>query len=314
MGSILSKGNLFPEHLAKEIFSKVRGKSTIAKLSGQSPIPFNGIKEFIFSMDSEVDIVAENAAKSNGGMTLAPVTIVPLKIEYGARVSDEFMYASEEEAISILSSWTDGFANKAAKGMDLMAFHGINPRTGNASLIIGNNCFDKAVTGGAVITYNASAPDANIDAALTVIENNEYEANGIAMAPAMRSAIAAMTVSGARKYPEFAWGATPSNLGGMTLDSNITVSYGGSKDRAIIGDFRRAFKWGIAKDLPLEVIEYGNPDNDQTLGDLKGHNQVYIRSEMYLGWGILDKNAFAMIKEGGASGATGATGATGANG
>ena len=64
MGSILSKGSLFPEHLAKEIFSKVRGKSSLAKLCGQTPIPFNGIKEFTFTMDSEVDIVAENGAKS----------------------------------------------------------------------------------------------------------------------------------------------------------------------------------------------------------------------------------------------------------
>lgn len=314
MASILSKGELFPEHLAKEIFSKVRGKSSVAKLSGQAPIPFNGIKEFTFTMDSEVDIVAENGAKGNGGATIAPVTIVPLKIEYGARVSDEFMYASEEEAISILASWTDGFAKKVAKGLDIMSFHGLNPRTKAESLIIGNNCFDKAVASAAKITYDSSAPDANIDAALAVIEGYEYEANGIAMAPAMRSAIAALTVSGARKYPEFAWGATPANLGSMTLDSNPTVSFNSSADRAIVGDFENAFKWGFAKELPLEIIEYGNPDNDAELGDLKGHNQVYIRSEAYIGWGILDKNAFAMVCAAGAGGATGATGATGHNG
>ena len=46
------------------------------------------------------------------------------------------------------------------------------------------------------------------------------------------------------------------------------------------------------------MIRYGNPDNDSTLGDLKGHNQVYLRAEMYIGWGILDPNAFAFIKQG----------------
>lgn len=43
---------------------------------------------------------------------------------------------------------------------------------------------------------------------------------------------------------------------------------------------------------------YGNPDNDTQLGDLKGHNQVYLRGEAYIGWGILDPSAFAHIKAG----------------
>lgn len=296
MGTTISKGELFDAHLLQDIFNKVKGKSSIAKLSGQEPIPFNGIKEMTFSMDSEIDIVAENGPKSNGGATVGSLTIVPIKIEYGARVSDEFIYASEEEAISILSAWTDGFSRKLGKGFDLMAIHGINPRTGSASQIIGNNCFDLAVPAANKVTYNASAPDANVDAALELIGDAEYEANGIVIAPTMRTAIAALTVNGARKYPEFAWGATPGNLGQMVLDSNITVSANSSVDRAVLGDFQNAFKWGIAKELPLEVIEYGNPDNNAELGDLKGHNQVYLRSEAYIGWGILDANAFALIQ------------------
>ena len=316
MAATVSRGENFSAHLLQEIFSKVKGKSSVAKLCGQDPIPFNGIKEFTFSMDSEIDIVAENGAKGNGGATLGAVTIVPIKVEYGARVSDEFLYASDEEAISILSAWTDGFQKKLAKGLDLMAFHGINPRTGSSSLVIGNNHFDYQVPGGNKVTYDGTAPDDNVDAALGKIADAGYEANGIVIAPAMRDAIAALKVNGARKYPEFAWGATPENLGQMKLDSNITVSANSSLDRAIIGDFQNAFKWGMAKDLGLEVIEYGNPDNDGTLGDLKGHNQVYLRSEAYLGWGILDPYAFALIAaaSGGETGATGATGETGVNG
>ncbi len=295
MGDIISKGSLFPEKLAQEVFNQVRGKSSVAKLSGQKPIPFNGTKEFTFSMDSDIDIVAENDAKSNGGATVTPVVVTPIKVEYGARVSDEFLYASESEALEILSAWKEGFARKLARGLDIMAFHGVNPRTGSESSIIGDNCFDKAIDEDAIIEYDDDNPDGNVDSALAVIESFGYEANGIAIAPAMRSDIAALTANGARKYPEFAWGATPANLGQMLLDSNVTVSAASSDDMAIIGDFQTAFKWGIAKELPLEVIQYGNPDNDSTLGDLKGHNQVYLRSEAYIGWGILDPNAFAMV-------------------
>ena len=45
----LSKGGLFPQKLVKEVTSKVKGKSSLTKLSGSEPLPFNGKKEFIFT-------------------------------------------------------------------------------------------------------------------------------------------------------------------------------------------------------------------------------------------------------------------------
>ena len=65
------------------------------------------------------------------------------------------------------------------------------------------------------------------------------------------------------------------------------------KDHAIVGDFSNAFKWGFSKEIPLEIIKYGDPDN--TGKDLKGYNQVYIRAEVYLGWGILVPEYFARV-------------------
>ena len=65
------------------------------------------------------------------------------------------------------------------------------------------------------------------------------------------------------------------------------------KDHAIVGDFFSAFKWGFSKEIPLEIIKYGDPDN--TGKDLKGYNQVYIRAEVYLGWGILVPEYFARV-------------------
>ena len=146
MADVLSKGTLFPEELVPELIQKTTGASALAQLSAQKPIPFNGLKEFTFSLDKEVDIVAENGAKSKGGATVTPRTIVPIKIEYGARISDEFIYASEEVRMDYLTAFSEGFARKAAKGLDLMAFHGINPRTGTASNVIGTNHFDAKVT------------------------------------------------------------------------------------------------------------------------------------------------------------------------
>lgn len=292
--AVLSKGTLFPEHLVNDLISKVQGKSSLAKLSNQIPVPFNGLKEFVFSMDSEIDIVAENGAKSEGGISIDPVKVVPLKVEYGARVSDEFLYASEEEQIKILKSFNDGYAKKLAKGFDLMAFHGINPRTKAASSIIGDNCFDKKVTQN--VTFDGTKPDIAIEAAVDLVEGSEGDVTGLAIDTTFRSALAKETVDGegkgVRLYPELRWGGNPGSLNGVNLDVNRTVANGGNT-KAYLGDFGM-FKWGYAKQIPLEVIEYGDPDNSGK--DLKGYNQVYLRAETYIGWGILSPEHFAIIK------------------
>jgi hypothetical protein len=290
----LSKGTLFPEHLVNDLISKVQGKSSLAKLSNQIPVPFNGLKEFVFSMDSEIDIVAENGEKSEGGISMVPVKVVPLKVEYGARVSDEFLYASEEEQVKILQSFNDGYAKKLAKGFDLMAFHGINPRTKAASSIIGDNCFDKKVTQN--VTFDGTKPDIAIETAVDLVEGSEGDVTGLAIDTTFRSALAKETVDGegkgVRLYPELRWGGNPGSLNGVNLDVNRTVANGGNT-KAYLGDFGM-FKWGYAKQIPLEVIEYGDPDNSGK--DLKGYNQVYLRAETYIGWGILSPEHFAIIK------------------
>lgn len=295
MANVLTKGTTLPTQIVEEMFNAVTGKSSLAKLSGQKPIPFNGTTEFVFALDKEIDIVAENGAKSNGGATVTAKTIRPIKFEYGVRVSDEYLYGTEEYRMDVLRQFAEGAAKKAARGFDIAAMHGFNPRTGTTSAVVNGEDFDHIATANTV-TYAAASADANIDAALAMLQ--DVDATGIAISPAMRNAIAALTVNGARKYPEFAFGAQPANLGAMVLDTNSTVSFGNTQsagDHAIMGDFENAFRWGYAKEIPLEVIQYGNPDNDATAGDLKGHNQVYLRAEFYIGWAILDGSRFARV-------------------
>lgn len=299
MSDVLTKGSLFPAQLVTEMINNVKGKSSIAQLCASTPIAFNGQTEFTFTLDKEVDLVAENGAKSKGGATVAPVTIIPVKIEYGARVSEEFVYGSEEVQLGYLKTFAEGFARKAARGVDIMAMHGVNPRTGAAAeSVIGSNHFDSKVQ--QIVTPNSgTTADDQVEAAIALVEANENDVTGMAMAPAFKSSLAALKDKDGRKlYPELAWGSAPGVINGLAVDSNSTVAFNSNSDLAIIGDFANMFRWGYAKEIPLEVIEYGNPDNDATLGDLKGHNQVYLRAELYVGWGILDPTAFAIIREG----------------
>lgn len=292
MANVIAKGQLYPEVAVNELINLVRGKSSLARLAGRELIPFNGQREYVFALDKEVDIVAENGAKSNGGGTVTAKTVIPIKFEYGLRVSDEFVFGSEEIRMNYLRQFNEGFARKIARGVDIAAMHGLNPRTGTASAVVGTNHLDQLVTNSVTATANA---DADIDAAVALVEGAEHEVTGIVVAPAERAALAALTANGVRLYPELAWGRQPEDVNGLAFDVNSTVSFGGETELAYVGNFRDFFKLGYGKDITFEVIQYGNPDNDAQAGDLKGHNQVYLRAEAYIGWAILDPTAFAKI-------------------
>lgn len=292
MASTIAKGSLFPTVAVNELVNAVQGKSSLARLSGSKMIPFNGQTEYVFNLDSEVSIVAENGAKVNGGGTVTAKTVVPIKFEYGLRVSDEFIYASEDVRMNYIRQFNDGFARKIARGIDIAAMHGYNPKTGTASAVVNGNDFDTLVTNSVTATANANT---DIEAAIALVEAADHEVNGIVIAPAERSALAALLANGAPLYPQLAWGNAPETMNGMNFDVNSTVSFNSNTALAYVGNFQDFFKLGYGKDITFEVIEYGNPDNDAVAGDLKGHNQVYLRAEAYIGWAILDPNAFAKV-------------------
>lgn len=297
MGS-LTKGTNFPAVLSNEMLNLVRGKSSLARLSEQKPLPFVGTDVFTFNFDKEADFVGEGAAKGVGGGTINPVQIRPIKVEYGMRVSDEFITAADEQRIGYLRAFSEGFAAKAARALDIGAMHGVNPRTGNASALIGNNNFDAvAVAQSQVVTPTASA-NADVESAIALVTGHEHEVTGMVMSPGFRSSLASETrQDGTPLFPELGWGSQPDVIKGLPVDTNSTVSFNNSADKAVVGNFRDFFRWGVGKDITIEVIEYGNPDNSED-GDLKGHNQVYLRGEIYIGWGILVPNAFALISGG----------------
>ena len=115
--------------MVSELFTKVKGHSSLAKISGQSPISFNGNEIMTFSMDGEAAIVAEGAKKPAGEATFKPVTITPIKFVYQHRVSDEFIRASDEDAIPYLQAFTDGFSAKIARALDIAA-----PKSGDITI------------------------------------------------------------------------------------------------------------------------------------------------------------------------------------
>lgn len=289
MANVTQMGTLFPEELVTDLFNTVKGKSSIAILSKQEPIKFTGNKYFTFSFDKEVDIVGEGEAKGVGGITVEPVTVNPIKVEYSARVSDEFTYASEEKRLEILTSFTEGYSKKIARALDIMAFHGLNPRSATASSQINTNSLDSN-TGVNTVIFDANDPESNLEDAITALGDNDV--NGFAFSKQMGTALANVKVNNQSQYPEFRFGGNPGAFAGHNCDVNSTVAFD-NNGRAYLGDFQNAFKWGFAKEVPLEVIPYGDPDGQGK--DLKRYNQVLLRAETFIGWGILIPGAFSRI-------------------
>lgn len=278
----LTKGNKFPEKVVQDMFVAVQGKSSLARFSDQIPMAFTGNKIFTFTMDKEMAVVGEGAAKAEGGIGAGPVTVTPIKLEYGARVTDEFLYASEEDRVNLLESFQEGFAKKMAKAIDIIGITGKAPRGGAAVSGVAN--IDASCT---AITQSTSAANEALDDAVAAL--GDYDVTGIIVSKAMASELAECADSNGKIYPEFkAWGNEGSYINGVEADVNTTLG----THKALVGDFS-AFKWGYCRDIDFEVIEYGDPDNSGK--DLKGQNQVYLRAEVYIGVACLDPNAFAVV-------------------
>lgn len=287
----IEKSTYFPGIVAQEMFSAVQGHSALAKLAQNKPMPFNGTDIITFASSDEAAIVAEGAAKPAFDGANNVIQVRPLKFVFGQRVSDEFRYAADEVRLEYLRAFADAFAKKIARGFDIAAMTGKDPQSAAPVSALATNNFHGVVTN--VITATAGQEDAAVQSAITALMGAGYQPDGIVMTPAMASALAAITNAGVPAFPELAWGGNPERVRGLLSDITTALAFDSSTDDALVGDFANAFKWGYAKNIPLEVIEYGDPDG---AGDLKRYNQVYLRAEAYIGWAILDADAFGIVK------------------
>lgn len=292
----LKQGTLFQPELVKELISKVQGRSVLAKLSSQTPIPFNGVEQFIFSLEGNAQIVGEGQQKGAGKANIESKVIKPLKFVYQARITDEFKYASEEKQLEYLSQFADGFAKKIADAFDIAAIHGLEPKGLTDATFRDTNSFDGLITTN-IVNYAEDKFDDNIDAAVQQIVAKGGEVTGVALSPVGGQSLAKLKVNGVTQYPEFRFGQNPDSFYGMKSDVNKNLTVTGETaqtDHAIVGDFENRFKWGYAENIPMEIIEYGDPDGAGR--DLKAYNEILLRAEAFIGWGILDADAFARVK------------------
>lgn len=215
------------------------------------------------------------------------------------RTSDEFKWADEDYKLDIFKKYEEKCARALARALDLGLYYRINPRTGNALTAWTN--YLNATTKRVEITAT-SQPDLDFEAAAGLVIEDGYSVNGVAFDPKYAWKLAtARYPDGRKKYPELGLGEGISSFEGVPAAVSSTVS-GKAKDgdatdnlvRGILGNFRSGIRWGVQREFPFKILEYGDPDNKGR--DLAGHNEILLRTEIIYGWYVF-ADEFAVIED-----------------
>lgn len=285
------------EHTASGIWKKNIKGGIIGQLTPDDPqIMIGGTDFFTFTGTPKAELVGEGANKSSMDGTPAKVTSKTYKVQLTYRFSDEVRYADEEYRLRLMEALAGNIATGVSRAVDLVAIHGINPLTGSSAASVTDYITKSG--NGTVITSTSATPEVDIDAAAAALQGHGYVASGIALDPVYAGVLArAKKTNGDRVFPELGLGFNVERLAGIQAAVSNTVS-GTAEGVAsatgvggIMADWN-AFKWGIARRVPLHLIEYGDPDG---AGDLQRTNEVAIRAEVIFGFAILDDKAFAII-------------------
>lgn len=303
MGNPLRTSALDLANHTGESWSKnIRG-GVLSQLAPAAPeIKVGSTDHFTFTGTPKAELVGESANKSSADGTPTKATVKTYKVQITYRFSNEVQWEDEDYQTGIIDNLVTNVAVALSRALDLVAIHGINPATGEIAASV-SDYFDKAGNGVARVVATGDVQN-DLETAAADLQEAGYTATGIALDPVFAGQLARKKDNENRPlYPELGLGFNFDSFQGLQAASSDTVS--GRQElessevsiQAIMGDWR-AFKWGVARQVPLELIEYGNPDGN---GDLKRTNEIAIRAEAVFGFAIFDGSAFSIISEAGAS-------------
>lgn len=291
--AVLETGDLnVPDQILDPWLGKIKGGSSIAVLSNAIPMKFGAGQSMTFDI-GEAELVEEGANKGPSTITSTTKTVAPHKFHKTVRWTEEVMWADEDYQLGVVEQVLDLIQPALSRALDFGVYHGINPNDGAAAASITESLSDttNSVELGAGETFEA------IDAADALVLADSFAPSEIALDPTFAASFATKrTTEGIKLYPDLSLATAVSTLEGHRASVSNTVSAAGvaavaTNVKAFVGDFG-TIRWGIQRQIGVEVIRYGDPDGQ---GDLKRNNQVAFRSEVVYGWGIADLDAVAVI-------------------
>lgn len=298
--AVLGTTNItLPKNLAAGLFAKASTGSAVAALSGAEPQLFGEVTHMTLTGRPRAEYVGEGANKSSSNASFGSKVVSPHKVQVTQRFNEEVQWADEDYQLGILAALADNGGLALARALDLGVFHGINPLTGTAvaSIVVGDR-LGTTTNSVEITTATLTAPDLVLEQAAGLIIADGYVPTGVAFDPTYAWTIAtARFADGRKKYPEVGFGANITAFEGLNAFSSSTVSAvpeaTNTNVKAIVGQWD-LLRWGVQRTIPVELIKFGDPDGQ---GDLKRTNQIALRMEVVYGWGVMDLDGFATVKD-----------------
>lgn len=292
--AVLETGDLtIPDQILDPWLGKVQYGSSVATLSQSIPMKFGNGSSMTFDI-GEAELVEEGANKGASTITPTIKTVAPHKFHKTVRWTEEVMWADEDYQLGVVTQVLDLIAPSLARALDFGVYHGINPATGAAATSITESLSDTTNS----VEIATDPAYTYLDAADTLVLAGGYVPRDVALDPSFAASFSTLrgTTTEQKLYPNFRLSTEASELDGHRASVSNTVGAVGvaatdTDVKAFVGDFS-GIRWGIQRQIGLEVIRYGDPDGQ---GDLKRNNQVAFRAEVVYGWGIADLDAFAKI-------------------
>lgn len=287
---------LMPREVAEGMVKETRSLSTVAQLTGREPQRFGDTDIIVFNDFPRAEFVDEGADKGSSGGGFTSVTAKPRKAQVTLRFNQEVQWADEDYQLGIMRELAGAGEVALSRALDLGLYHRINPLSGTPIDTWTNYLTSTAH----VVETGAGDADAQLRAAagLLMQQPSSWGVNGQALDPTFAWALAELTTAdGTPRYPAIGYGTDIQSFNGIATAQGNTVSglpeaAADTGVRAIVGDFRNGIRWGVQRELPVELIRYGDPDGQ---GDLKRKNQIALRLEIVFGWYVF-ADRFAVVR------------------
>ena len=201
----------------------IRG-GVLSRLAPQLPdIKVGSTDYFTFTGTPKGELVGESDQKSSNDGTPTKATAKTYKVQLTYRFSNELQWEDEDYQTGIVDQLVANIAIALNRSVDLIAFHGINPKTGTVSGLV-TEYFNRTGNGINRVTATAN-PDLDLEGAATALQAAGYVATGIGFDPTYAGALARVRDNDGRKlYPELGLGFGFDNFQGLSAASSDTVS------------------------------------------------------------------------------------------
>lgn len=291
---------LMPRNIADGMITASRSSSVVARLSNREPMRFGEVDYITFNDFPKAEFVEEGANKASTSGGFGSVTAKPHKAQVTMRFNEEVQWADEDYQLGVLRELSGAGQIALSRALDLGLIHRINPLTG--TVISGWDNYVTATT--KRVEINTADADADFKAAVGLLINSSpsVSVNGAAFDPKFSWSLANLMkrdgtgATSDQRYPTLGFGTNVTDFMGVPVAQGDTVSgtpeATDTKIRAVVGDFQNGIRWGVQRELPVELIRFGDPDGQ---GDLKRKNQIALRLEIVFGWYVFT-NRFAVVE------------------